>query len=416
MERRQAFQIRVNAQRRTAAADEPIRWLRSLRLQQSTGAQERTLREERASQPLPVGQDARAWKQETPWLSEAPAHALQQALLDLDRAYQNFFQKRAAFPKFHKKGLRDSFRESDPQCIKLDQANSRMQLPKIGWVRYRNSREVLGAVRSVTVSQSAGKWFVSITTLREVEQPQHPSTSAVGLDWGVASFVSMSNGEVIEQLQPLKKFLPRLAKLQRRMAGKKKFSSNWKKAKRRVTRLHSKIANIRKDFLHKSSNDISKNHAVVFVEDLQVKKMSASSKGRKAKPGKRVTQKSGLNRSILDASPFEWRRQLAYKTPWSGGLLVSVPPQNTSRKCPECQHTSAENRKTQAKFVCVECGFSAHADFVGAVNMKEAGLALLATFACSKGIVSGTHRSDSGAIVRLRAVGIPSVHGEEDVN
>jgi putative transposase len=295
-----------------------------------------------------------------------------------DRAYQNFFKKRAAFPKFHKKGLRDSFRESDPKCIKLDQANSRMQLPKIGWVRYRNSREVLGAVRSVTVSQSAGKWFVSISTLREVEQPQHPSTSAVGVDWGVASFVTMSNGEVLDRLQPLKKFLPRLAKLQRRMAGKKKFSDNWKKAKQRVTQMHSKIANIRKDFLHQSSNDISKNHAVVFVEDLQVKNMSASGKGTKAKPGKRVAQKSGLNRSILDASPFEFRRQLEYKTQWSGGLLVSVPPQNTSRMCPECQHTSAENRKTQAKFVCVECGFSANADFVGAVNIKEAGLALLA--------------------------------------
>jgi len=93
------------------------------------------------------------WKQEAPWLSEAPAHALQQAILDLDRAYQNFFKKRAAFPKFHKKGLRDSFRESDPKCIKVEQANSRIRLPKIGWVRYRNSREVLGAVRSVTVSQ-----------------------------------------------------------------------------------------------------------------------------------------------------------------------------------------------------------------------------------------------------------------------
>jgi putative transposase len=318
------------------------------------------------------------WKQEAPWLSEAPAHALQQAILDLDRAYQNFFKKRAAFPKFHKKGLRDSFRESDPKCIKLEQANSRIRLPKIGWVRYRNSREVLGAVRSVTISQTAGKWFVSISTLREVEQPQHPSTSAVGLDWGIASFVTMSNGEVIEQLQPLKKFLPRLAKLQRRMAGKKKFSNNWKKAKRRVTRLHSKIANIRKDFVHQSSKTISKNHAVVFVEDLPVQNMSASSRGRKAKPGKRVIQKSGLNRAILDASPFELRRQLEYKTQWSGGLLVAVPPQNTSRKCPECQHTAAENRKRQAKFVCVECGFSAHADYVGAVNIKEAGLALLA--------------------------------------
>jgi len=168
-----------------------------------------------------------------------------------------------------------------------------MQLPKIGWVRYRNSREALGAVRSVTVSQSAGKWIVSITTLREVEQPQHPSTSAVGVDWGVASFVTMSNGEVIEQLQPLKKFLPRLAKLQGRMARKKKFSNNWKKAQQRVTKLHCKIANIRKDFVHKSSSDISKSHAVVFVEDLQVKNMSASSKGTKAKPGNRVTRSPG---------------------------------------------------------------------------------------------------------------------------
>jgi putative transposase len=142
--------------------------------------------------------------------------------------------------------------------------------------------------------------------------------------------------------------------------------------------LHWKIANIRKDFLHQSSKDISKNHAVVFVEDLPVQNMSRSSQGTKAKPGKRVTQKSGLNRAILDASPFELRRQLEYKTQWSGGLLVAVPPQNTSRKCPECQHTAAENRKRQAKFVCVECGYSAHADYVGAVNIKEAGLALLA--------------------------------------
>src|SRR5882762_2901925 len=188
----------------------------------------------------------------------------------------------------------------------------------------------------------------------------------------------MSNGAVIDQLQPLKKFLPRLAKLQRRMARKKKFSNNWKKAKRRVTRLHSKITNIRKDFVHKSSNDISKNHAVVFVEDLQVKNMSASAKGSKANPGKKVGKKSGLNRSILDASPFELRRQLEYKTQWNGGLLVPVSPQNTSRKCPECQHTAAENRKTQTKFVCIACGFSAHADCVGAINIKEAGLASLA--------------------------------------
>ena len=318
------------------------------------------------------------WKQEIPWLSETPSHALQQALVDVDRAYQNFFKKRAEFPKFHKKGRRESFRESDPKCITLDQQNSRIGLPKMGWVRYRNSREVLGQIRNVTVSESGGKWFVSIGTLQEVAVPQHPSTSNIGLDWGVVHFVTTSEGQVVEQCQPLQQFLPKLAKHQRRLARKKKFGQNWKKAKQRITKLHSKIANIRKDFVHKVSADISKSHAVVFVEDLQVRNMSASSKGTKDKPGKRVQQKSGLNRSILDASPFELRRQLEYKMLWKGGILLAVPPQNTSRKCPECQHSSGENRKEQAKFGCVECGFSANADWVGACNSKEAGLASLA--------------------------------------
>jgi putative transposase len=316
------------------------------------------------------------WKMEHEFLSDVPAQALQQALKNLERAYTNFFQKRADFPKFKKKGQRESFRV--PQGFEVDNENGRVKVPKMGWMCYRKSQDVLGEAQNITISESCSKWFVSIQTEREVTTPHHPSTSAVDMDWGVVNFVTLSNGEVVGQCQPLKKLLPKLAKLQRRMARKNRFSKNWRKAKARITQLHSKIANIREYFLHKSSKDISKNHAVVFVEDLQVKNMSASSKGTKAKPGKRVAQKSGLNRAILDASPFELRRQLEYKTQWRGGLLVAVPAQNTSRKCPECQHTAAENRKRQAKFVCVECGFRAHADYVGAVNIKEAGFALLA--------------------------------------
>ena len=169
-------------------------------------------------------------------------------------------------------------------------------------------------------------------------------------------------------------------KWQRRMARKKKFGKNWRKAKARITQLHTKVANIRKNFLHQVSNDISKNHVVVVIEDLEVHSMSRSAT-------KKVAQKSGLNRAILDASPFELRRQLEYKTQWQGGLLVRVAPQNTSRKCPECGHVAAENRKSQAKFVCGGCGFSAHADFVAAVNIREAGFASLAC-ASSSGEVS----------------------------
>jgi putative transposase len=226
-------------------------------------------------------------------------------------------------------------------------------------------------MKNVTVRESCGKWFVSISTRREVKQPEHRSTSVVGLDWGVVNFVTAADGPVVEQCQPLKKFLPKLAQLQRRMAGKQKFSKNWQKAKAKVVKLHRKIANIRKDFLHKVSAKISKNHAMVFVEDLQVKSMSKSAT-------KKVAQKSRLNRSLLDASPFELRSQLQYKTQWQGGLLVAVPPQNTSRKCPKCGHTSGENRETQAQFTCIKCGFSANADWVGAGNIKEAGFALLA--------------------------------------
>jgi putative transposase len=309
------------------------------------------------------------WKMEHGFLSNVPAQALQQSLKNLERAYTNFFQKRADFPKFKKKGQRESFRI--PQGFEIDNQNGRIKLPKLGWMRYRKSQYILGEASNVTVSESCGKWYVSVQTEREVETPQHPSTSAVGMDWGVVNFVTLSDGEVVDQCQPLKKFLPQLAKLQRRMARKKKFSKNWRKAKAYITKLHTKVANIRKDFVHKVSNDISKNHAVVVIEDLQVKNISKSAT-------KKVAQKSGLNRSILDASPFALHRQLEYKTQWQGGLLVPVPPQNTSRKCPECGHVSAENRKSQAKFVCVECEFSANADFVAAVNIREAGLASLA--------------------------------------
>ena len=231
----------------------------------------------------------------------------------------------------------------------------------MGWMRYRKSQEVLGEAKNITISESGGKWFVSIQTEREVTTPQHPSTSAVGMDWGVVNFVTLSNGEVIGQCQPLKKFLPKLAKLQRRMARKNKFSKNWRKAKARITKLHWKIANIRKDFLHQSSKDISKNHAVVFVEDLPVQNMSRSSQGTKAKPGKRVNQKSGLNRAILDASPFELRRQLEYKTQWRGACWwpcqhrtpavsvrsASTPQQRTARGKRSLFVWSADSQRMQ---------------------------------------------------------------------
>jgi putative transposase len=316
-----------------------------------------------------------SWKEELPWLKESPSQTLQQALKDLERAYTNFFAGRADFPRFKKRGRRDSFRF--PQGFKLDQDNSRIFLPKLGWVRYRNSREVLGTIKNVTITLRAGKAFVSIQTEREVEVPA-ASGGEIGIDVGIACFAALSNGEVKEPLNSFRRHENRLRKAQQGMSRKTKFSNNWKKAKAKVARIHAQIASARNDFLHKLSTTISKSHAIVCVEDLQVGNMSRSAAGNREAPGTNVRAKSGLNKSILDQGWFEFRRQLDYKLAWNGGWLVAVPPQNTSRTCPACSHVSADNRQTRAEFRCVECGFEENADVVGAINILREGLSRLA--------------------------------------
>ena len=322
------------------------------------------------------------WKAqtETAWLNETPSQALQQTLKNLERAYANFFEKRADFPRFKKKGQSDGFRY--PQGIKLDQDNS---------------RKVLGTVKNVTVSAAGGKWFVSIQTEREVESPV-PQGGAVGIDVGIARFATLSDGIWLAPLNSFKRHEATLAKAQRQMSHKAKFSSNWKKAKARVQKIHARIGNARRDYLHKASTSISKNHAMVCIEDLQVKNMSRSAAGTADAPGRNVRARSGLNRSILDQGWFEFRRQLDYKLAWSGGHLIAVPPRNTSRTCPCCGHVSAGNRRTQARFACVECGYEDNADLVGAINVLRAGHARLACEVNGAVMPSaaGTHRSKMG--------------------
>ena len=317
------------------------------------------------------------WKTqpETLWLKQTHSQPLQQTLKDLERAYVNFFEQRADFPRFKKKGTGDSFRY--PQGCKLDQGNGRIFLPKLGWLRYRNSRDTLGELRNVTVSQSGGKWFVSIQTRREVE-PVQPTGGIVGLDMGIARFVTLSDGSHLDPLNSFKKHQQRLKRYQRRLARKVKFSKNWKKAKAKVSQIHINIGNARKDYLHQASATISQNHAIVCIEDLQIRNMSKSSKGNVEQHGKQVRQKSGLNRAILDQGWGEFRRQLDYKLAWRGGHLIAVPPHNTSRTCPACGHVSKDNRRSQAQFACVACGYKNHADVVGAINVLERGHRLLA--------------------------------------
>jgi putative transposase len=309
---------------------------------------------------------------EVEWLKACPVHALQQALRDLDRAYQNWWAGRTQAPTPRRKGVNDSFRFPDPVSLVVERtgtSSGRMKLPKLGWVRLRGWKALPGAICTITVSRRAGQWFAAVQCEREAPEPTLSTLPPVGIDLGVAVFAALSDGTSIAPANHGKRALRALRKAQRTLARKKRGSANRRKAVRRVARIQMRVANARKDFLHKHSTIIAKNHGVVVVEALPVRNMSASAKGTVAMPGRRVRQKAGLNRAILDQGWSMFRTMLAYKLADRGGELVEVPAAFTSQTCACCGHVDAANRQSRAVFVCMRCGHRANADTNAAINI-----------------------------------------------
>jgi putative transposase len=177
-------------------------------------------------------------------LSEAPVHAQQHALKDLENAYRRFFDKVSRFPQFKRKGEKESFRIPDRKAFRLEEVNSRILFPKLGWMRYRASRKIEGTLRNLTVSLRGEKWFVSVQTEREVELPVPPKGEAIGVDLGIIKFAALSTGEFLEGPQAFRKARKRLTAAQRALSRKKKFSNNWKKQKAKISRIHARVSNI----------------------------------------------------------------------------------------------------------------------------------------------------------------------------
>ena len=346
-----------------------------------------------------------AWRnaEDTAWLAQAPVHPLQQAMKDLGRAYENFFEGRASFPRFRKRGRHDSFRYPDPKQITLDEANSRLFLPKLGWLRYRNSRTVLGAIRSVTVSRSCNRWYASIQTEREVCVPERQGT-AVGVDVGIVRFATLSDGTVYAPLHSFKRHQERLRRgadepepeneTQPQLAqGQSARTAHLRSYRQRPPRLLAQMLDCRqpesRDGVHRGSARVQ--HGRV-------------GKGYGRESGDERRCQVGLNRAILDQGWSEFRRQLEYKQAWSGGWLIAVPPHNTSQTCPRCGLVAKENRPSQARFACVCCGLEDHADLVAATNIRRAGHARIAceVNGTHKPSAAGTHRSELLGPVRGR--------------
>jgi putative transposase len=249
------------------------------------------------------------WKEseEYGFLKECPSQVLQQKLMDLERAFRDCFDRKQPLkrlPVFKKRGRGDGIRF--PQGFKLD--NRRIFLPKIGWVGFHKSREIEGKVKNITITRRAGRWFASIQVEQEIEIAKHPSDSEIGVDAGVKCFAAFSDGSLVRSVNSFRKHESALAREQRKLARKQKGSVNWKKQKQRISKVHHTIASVRSDFLHKLSTEVSKNHARVFVERLNIRGMSASARGTEEEPGSNVRAKAGLNKSILDQGWYEFRR------------------------------------------------------------------------------------------------------------
>ncbi len=318
------------------------------------------------------------------FLREVPAHVLQQALRDLDRAFQNFFAGRARYPRPRRRGERDGFRFPDPDPKQIgvhDPARvGRVRLPKLGWVSVRNcfprlgGRLFEGELRHVSVVREADGWYVSFCCEVDLDLPDAPAGGPVGLDLGVVASVVVSDGRLVRLPVPDRRGREKIGLLQSVVNRRRKGSCNREKARVRLARRRQRDRRRRLDAVHKLTAALAAGHGLVAVEDLKVAAMTRSARGTAGEPGVNVAQKAGLNRAILDHGWGEIRRQLAYKTRSCSCTLVVVDPRHSSQQCRVCGHTAGENRESQAVFRCVACGHTDHADVNAARIILQRGL------------------------------------------
>ncbi|MFB7085570.1 RNA-guided endonuclease InsQ/TnpB family protein [Streptomyces sp. NPDC056296] len=323
----------------------------------------------------------------------------QATLRRLDKAFQAFFKRVKAgqtsgYPRFKGVGHFDTvvFPKDGDGCrwdSTPDDRPTRVRLQGVGHVRVHQHRPVQGRVRTVSVKREGNRWYVVLACDNVPAEELPPTGGTVGIDMGVAHFLTTSDGEHVANPRFLKAMAEELAEAQRHLATfprrTRQRTKRHRAAARKVARLHGKIRRQRLDFHHKTARTLIADHDVIAHERLNTVGMTKSPapKADPEQPGgflpDGAAAKAGLNRSILDAGWAQFLGILADKAESAGRLVVPVDARNTSRTCPECGHGAKENRVTQANFACVRCGFAANADHVGATNvLNRAGLVLCA--------------------------------------
>jgi putative transposase len=283
---------------------------------------------------------------------EVTKNAPQMAIIQLGKAFKNFWAGRANYPQFRRKGVHDRFTLTNDQ-IQIE--GSCIRIPHLGWIRMRETLRFVGKILSATISRVANRWFVSVTIETSELPQQKNNNSAVGVDLGVSAMATLSTGEKIVGPKPHTTLLRRLKQLSKALSRKVKGSKNRAKAKIKLARLHARISNIRLDAIHKFTTRITSCFSTICIEDLNVRGM---------------VRNRHLARSISDMGFSEISRQLGYKTARAGGRLVIADrffP--SSKKCSHCGHVLSELMLSIRQWDCPICGITHDRDVNAAKNL-----------------------------------------------
>ena len=301
------------------------------------------------------------------WLKEVDKFALTNAIYNMDSAYQKFFKEHAGYPKFKSKHNRHKSYTTNftNGNISVDFDREKIKLPKLKYIKAKIHRKFVGQIKSVTISQlPSGKYYVSILVETE-HNPLVKINRQIGLDLGIKDLCITSDGKKYENPKTIKKHEKKLAKLQRQLAHKNKKSRNYQKKRKQIALCHEKITNVRKDYLHKLSNEIISENQVIVSETLQIRNM---------------VKNHNLAKSISDVSWYEITRQLDYKAKWNDRIYIKIDTfYASSQLCSCCGYKNKETKDLSIRqWKCPNCGEIHDRDVNAANNILAEGLRKIA--------------------------------------